>query len=276
LVLGRVSNLPTVWTNCFAGWLLGGEANSQNLPFLFMGATFLYEAGMFLNDAFDLKFDQQHRPERPIPSGQVSLKTVWTSAAVLASAGVALLFCCGFLSGLLGLGLLAAILVYDFFHKRTSFAPVLMGICRWLLYLLAASTGLQGIDPWSIWTGFALGCYVLGLSCFARRESSQGVIGYWPLIPLVAPVVVAFLFNHRASQEDKLLLSLVFLLWTARSLRYALWGSKTNIGKAVSGLLAGIVLVDWLAVAHVGKQYGFYFIGMLFLALLLQRVVPAT
>ena len=24
LVLGRVSNLPTVWSNCFAGWLLAG------------------------------------------------------------------------------------------------------------------------------------------------------------------------------------------------------------------------------------------------------------
>ena len=24
LILGRVSNLPTVWWNCFAGWLLGG------------------------------------------------------------------------------------------------------------------------------------------------------------------------------------------------------------------------------------------------------------
>ena len=24
LVLGRASNLPTVWSNCFAGWLLGG------------------------------------------------------------------------------------------------------------------------------------------------------------------------------------------------------------------------------------------------------------
>ena len=41
LILGRVSNLPTVWSNCLAGWWLGGDHHSDRLPFVLIGATFL-------------------------------------------------------------------------------------------------------------------------------------------------------------------------------------------------------------------------------------------
>src|SRR5436853_7428422 len=42
LILGRVSNLPTVWSNCLAGWWLGGDHRSDALPWLFSGASLLY------------------------------------------------------------------------------------------------------------------------------------------------------------------------------------------------------------------------------------------
>jgi len=38
-------------------------------------------------------------------------------------------------------------------------------------------------------------------------------------------------------------------LWVLRSLRTYLWAVERQIGRTVSGLLAGIVFVDWLAVA---------------------------
>ena len=80
LVLGRVSNLPTVWSNCLAGWLLGGGGEWPRFAVLGGGATLLYEGGMFLNDAFDADFDAQHRRERPIPSGAISPGSVWRLA----------------------------------------------------------------------------------------------------------------------------------------------------------------------------------------------------
>ena len=63
LLLGRTSNLPTVWSNCLAAWLLAGgglaeTADIQRFVWLNVGATLLYLAGMFLNDAFDVKFDR--------------------------------------------------------------------------------------------------------------------------------------------------------------------------------------------------------------------------
>ena len=73
LSLGRVSNLPTVWSNCLAGWCIGQGLHGERLFLLLMGATFLYLGGMFLNDAFDAQYDRQHRPERPIPTGAMAV-----------------------------------------------------------------------------------------------------------------------------------------------------------------------------------------------------------
>ncbi|MGH9577087.1 MAG: hypothetical protein ACRD3R_06585, partial [Terriglobales bacterium] len=61
-----------------------------------------------------------------------------------------------------------------------------------------------------------------------------------------------------------------------RSLRPALWSEEPNAGRAVSGLLAGIVLVDLLAVADVPSELGAGFLLLFLAALLFQRVIPAT
>src|SRR5689334_18324744 len=126
LVLGRVSNLPTVWSNCLCGWWLGGGGNSWKLPLLFGGATLLYVGGMFLNDAFDVEFDRLRRSERPIPSGAISLRAVWSWGLSALALGLLCLALSGWLTGLLGLGLLLSILIYDAIHKLVAFSPVLM------------------------------------------------------------------------------------------------------------------------------------------------------
>ena len=69
LILGRVSNLPTVWSNCLAGWWLAGAGSAGKLPLLLLGISAQYIGGMYLNDAFDADFDRQRRAARPIPSG---------------------------------------------------------------------------------------------------------------------------------------------------------------------------------------------------------------
>jgi hypothetical protein len=75
LVLGRVSTLPTVWSNCLAGWWLSGGGSWERFAMICLGATCLYVGGMYLNDAFDAQFDQQHRPERPIPPARFARPT---------------------------------------------------------------------------------------------------------------------------------------------------------------------------------------------------------
>lgn len=275
LLLGRVSNLPTVWSNCLAGWLMGEGEDYSRFALLLLGASALYIGGMFLNDACDANFDRQHRKERPIPSGMISERAVWLAGFALLFAGVISLSFLGKGTPLLAIALAASILLYDFVHKLVAFSPVLMGLCRFLLYLVAASIGAWGVNGLAVWSGFALACYIIGLSYVARREATLGAWSWWPLLLLAMPIVLALIVNVGSYREPALLIAAVLGLWVMRSLR-SLISPQPNIGHAVSGMLAGIVLVDWLAVADQPKAIGAVFIALFLLALGFQRFVPAT
>ena len=271
LILGRVSNLPTVWSNCVAAWLLNGGMLSAKLFPLCAGATFLYTGGMFLNDAFDVEFDREHRSERPIPAGQISARNVWLIGSALLATGWLLLFRLGLPTMLAALLLVAAILLYDALHKRTSLAPLIMAACRFLLYVLAAVATCNPLGGSVVWHGLALAAYIVGLSYLARGESNGAAAGRWPVLLLVAPVLANLGLNlHRT-----------FVAWISGAclVAWICWCASRRsggVGRMVAGLLAGIILVDWSALANPTLPASAIFVGLFFLALILQRKVPAT
>ncbi len=275
LVLGRVSNLPTVWSNCLAGWLLGGGGEWNRFAVLCGGATLLYVGGMYLNDAFDVEFDAEYRRERPIPSGAISRSTVWKLGFGMLLAGTALLFLFGFSTAIFGVLLAASILLYDWLHKVVTFSPLLMALCRLLLYLTASSAAVTGVTGLAMWSGLVLAAYIVGLSYLARKEATGVVIQHWPQLLLVLPPVLALLVNDRESFQPALLIGAVFVLWTVRTLR-SVWMEPRNVPRAVGGLLAGICWVDLLAVVDQPREMGIVFAACFVLALVLQRFVPAT
>ena len=69
LLVSRVANLPTLWSNCLAGWWLSGGGAWGRLALLLPGVSALYLGGVFLNDAFDAESDRQRRAVRPFPRG---------------------------------------------------------------------------------------------------------------------------------------------------------------------------------------------------------------
>ena len=275
LTLGRVSNLPTVWSNCLAGWVLGGGTDKLTFFWLCFGATFLYVGGMFLNDAFDADFDRQHRSERPIPSGAISAGEVWLFGFGWLALGLAAAAPISPLTALFSLLLITSILIYDAIHKVVTFAPVVMALCRFLLYLMAASAGYHGVSGRAIWGAFALACYIVGLSYLARRESARGPLDYWPLILLGAPPLLALLINTGPYLKHAFVLSGLYAFWVVLSLRHT-FGRPRNIGHTVLGLLAGIVLVDFLAVGIETLALGVVFLLLFVAARLFQRFIPAT
>jgi heme O synthase-like polyprenyltransferase len=279
LILGRTSNLPTVWSNCLAAWWLGSkdwDLETKRLPLLLAGATLLYIGGMFLNDAFDANFDAQFRRERPIPSGAISERAVWVTGFGLLAAGLVCLSFLGMTTAILGVLLVACIVLYDAVHKLITVSPVLMAACRFFLYLVAASTGSDGVTGAAVWSGLALGAYIVGLSYVAGKESTRTAVRYWPCVFLGAPVVLAIFANTGDYLKDALLLSAVLGLWIVRQLRHTFGASDRNIGRTVSGLLAGIPLVDLLAVADVPHPFAAVFLALCLLALMFQRFIPAT
>lgn len=276
LILGRVSNVPTVWSNCFAGWLLAGGGDWSRFLLLTFAATCLYVGGMYLNDAFDASFDQQHRPERPIPSGAIRVEAVWAWGFGWLGLGLACLFGFGQTAIICALLLVVAILVYDAIHKIFALSPLLMAACRFFLVLLAASAGRDGITGLAIWTALALAAYIVGLSFLARKESVQAPVSRWPCLFLAVPLMLALIVNQGEYLSHGIVLCAVTGLWVVRCLGFALWSPQRNIGRCVSGLLAGIALVDLLAAWDGSLATGSTFAALFALALLFQRFVPAT
>jgi len=148
-----VSNLPTVWTNVLAGCVLaGGSVGAGTIVTLGVIATLLYVAGMFLNDAFDAEIDGKERPERPIPAGEVSRTVVLRWGFAMLTIAVLIAGSLGARALLAAIATAAAIVIYDLHHKGVRIAPVIMGLCRVGLYLIAG-LAVVAWPPAAVWIG---------------------------------------------------------------------------------------------------------------------------
>lgn len=268
--------MPTVWSNCMAGWWLAGGGSSGRFALLCIGASFLYVAGMFLNDAFDAEFDRQHRKERPIPSGAISAGLVWGWGLGWLFAGVLLLSLLGRTVFVISLLLCGAILAYDAIHKAITLSPLLMALCRFLVYLLAAAAAVRGVTGLAVWTGLALASYVVGLSFIARGESTRGQVRHWPSWALAVPFFVAWAINAGSFRLRAVLFAALLAGWVVHCLRHSFGLGPMSVPRTVSGLLAGICLVDLLAVNPSSVLAAIMFILLFAAALTFQRVIPAT
>jgi 4-hydroxybenzoate polyprenyltransferase len=260
LKLGRVSNLPTVWTNTLAGAVLAGAGGfGAEIVVMLAAFSLLYIGGMFLNDAFDADVDARERPERPIPSGEIGRGAVFGWGFGLMAGGVALLAWVGFGFAphtgvwpvLGGLALAGAITFYDAFHKNNPLSPVFMGLCRVLVYVAAGLCTVVAL-PAALWVGSALMlCYLIGLTYIAKQENLAKVENLWPLIFLAAPVAYGAWLG--ATQGAVLFFWLLFTAWVLVALWFLRRRRKGDIPRAVVSLIAGISLLDAVLIAGTGS-----------------------
>lgn len=172
LLLSRVSNLPTVWTNVLSAYVCAAAA-FDSLPVAILALTLFYTAGMFLNDVCDVPFDRAARSDRPIPSGDVGRFEALAATIVLfAGAELFLMQLPHARNAMIwGAGLIAAITVYDLSHKGKWYGPVVMGLCRALVYVVAAS-GAAGIVATPVWIAAAImWLYVIALTWVAKAAN---------------------------------------------------------------------------------------------------------
>jgi 4-hydroxybenzoate polyprenyltransferase len=71
--LMRPANIVTAYADILAGYAAVGATDHRALGLLMIATTGLYGGVVVFNDVFDAKLDAVERPERPIPSGGVSL-----------------------------------------------------------------------------------------------------------------------------------------------------------------------------------------------------------
>ncbi|GDY18331.1 hypothetical protein LBMAG55_16540 [Verrucomicrobiota bacterium] len=282
LILSRGSNLPTVWSNLVAGWLLG-YVYTDRFPYanglllsllgLLLGVSLIYVGGMILNDAFDARWDTERRSTRPIPAGLVSARSAFIVG------GLALFFGSWFtvaasLGGHRGITfvlvalLVGGVIVYDRWHKGVSWAPAVMGLCRALLPLIGffAVGGLIDGPHFRGWNLVALLAHpcVLWLLTFsitlvARHEASPGTPPRWAewllyLVP-VPLLLVLVLPDVHANPRAALIGCVLFWAWVYFSnRRHAL---PAGVGRRVADRLAAFPLVDFAAAGLFYYNVGF-------------------
>ncbi len=284
LRLGRVSNLPTVWTNAMAGAAVAGGEPWSPVTFLTgLALSFLYVGGMYLNDAFDAAIDARERPGRPIPAGEVAPETVFALGFVLLLLGLMALAAAlalppadsGLAATVAGVGLAGAIVLYDWRHKGNPLSPLLMGLCRVLAYVTAGLAAVTSPAP-ALWLlGLAGFGWLVGLTYAAKQEAFDRLDRVWPLAFLAAPLV------YGLARLDAGPLAWLLLLGLSGWLGFALFllqrRAKGDVPRAVVSLIAGIALVDALFLATIGAaSAAFAAIGCFVLTLLLQRWVSGT
>jgi len=282
LRLGRVSNLPTVWSNTIAGVCLGwaGLYNGEplathefpgmaQLVLSMLAFSLIYVGGMFLNDAYDAEIDAKERADRPIPAGIVSRRQVFFAGFAVLIVGVLIVavITAAFtdsasasgsnparspLAAVLSASALAAMVVlYDLWHKNNPLSPLLMGICRALVYVTAAFivTGFAISSPLVLGVVALLG-YLIGLTAIAKQEHLQSLKSFWPLVLLFMPPMIAVWLSAEFSAWVFVVIVL-FTLWIVYVVRALVENKPGAIPRCVVMMIAAISLVDMLMVAAV-------------------------
>ncbi|MCV6590996.1 MAG: UbiA family prenyltransferase [Marinobacterium sp.] len=274
LISARISNLPTVWTNVLAaaglaqaGALLvpglelngaGAEAGSLIgvvMLLAMLSLSLMYIGGMFLNDAVDYHWDQQHGKERPVACGLLSRRYVAAAAVLCLVLSILLVVSAvlyqqqylpadtqatltsahesaasvaydnsamtGWPAVLAVVGLAVLVVMYDFLHKHYPlFSAMLMGGCRAGVYIVTGLM-LQGLSLQLLLAALTLLAYITGLTLLARAEHQQSlllgrsVIG--ALLLIFSPLIIALLYGL----DQPLLwpVALIFLGWVLRTVR---------------------------------------------------------
>lgn len=275
LVLGRVSNLPTVWTNVLAATVISGaDPWSAATLLVAVAMSAFYTGGMFLNDAFDREIDARERPGRPIPAGQVAAGAVFAIGYGLIALGLALLLLFSTAALFAGIALAATIIAYDLHHKDNPLGPVVMGLCRALVYVATASA-LGEVSLAIVAAAIAVFAHVVGLTYAAKQEAVDRVGALWPLAILAAPVAIALpaLFANPVVPLAILALAVADIA-AVRLLRAR--DRPGAVPAAVGALIAAVCLVDAALAAPHAPAVALACAGFYILTCLLHRIVPGT
>jgi len=251
-------------------WVLLAPGEARILGLLVAASSLLYAGGVVLNDVFDFHRDVRERPQRPLPSGRISLSAARRLGWGLLLAGAALAWLAAFVAGggwhwhdasgtrpgIVATVLAGCVVLYDAALKRTPVGPPAMGACRMLNVLLGMSlaAGSWQDEHWLV--AASVGTYIAGVTWFARSESGRssrwhlglatvvllaGIGLLWPL-PERCDRVAAIL--QQEPGRWSLLLTVLALLIGFRCFRAVLDPAPRRVQMAVKQCILSLVILD--------------------------------
>jgi hypothetical protein len=285
LRLGRVSNLPTVWSNALAGTVLAGaQAWSVTTLVVAVGLSLLYIGGMYLNDAFDRDIDARERPNRPIPAKLVAANSVFAAGFGMLLGGIALVALVDHWprpalsthATLSAIALAAAILFYNWNHKGNALSPFFMGLCRVFAYITAGFAAAASPNLGLFLASIISLSYLIGLTYIAKQEALDQLERLWPLLFLAAPLIYGIVNIGQSPVSGGVVLA-ALTAWIGVALWFLRRRAKGDVPRAVVSLIAGISLVDTLFLMLAGAPFAAALAMLCFvLTLAMQRWISGT
>lgn len=294
--LVRLPNVFTAVSNICLGALVTGALPTYWFQFgcLVLASSCLYCAGMVWNDYFDFEQDKKERSFRPLPSGRITRSQAAWLGLFLLAAGVAFATIADWREeGLrwhslqLALWLMAAILLYDAWWKRTWMGPFGMGACRFLNVLLGLSIAMERPAFWGILLALVVGVYVAGVTWFARTEarlSNQNILRAAACVMaggLAISLFVPPLYEDQGTQARTFFLFPYLLvlfafyvgLTVARAIRHPV---PAKVQAAVKRAVLGLIVLDALLACSLIGPSGLLLVLLLVPAGTLGRWIYST
>ena len=306
LRLMRLPNVFTALADVTMGFLFVRHELAPLEAFLCIAAAsaLLYTAGIVLNDVFDIDIDRVERPDRPLPSGAISLPVARAFGFVLLGLGVGASWLGGLVfgtdaaapwrSGLLATLLAALVALYDTWLKRTPLGPLGMGACRFLNVLLGMSLAAEHTAGWPLGYGPAellaaggIGVYIVGVTWLARNEVEESAT--FPLMAAIGVMIAGaallagsawympLVFRVQKPEIFALLLALMIATVLRRAFVAAADPTPDNVQMAVKHSILSLIWLDAVTIAAVAPlEYSIGVALMLVPAYLLGRWVYST
>ncbi len=290
LALTRPANVVTAVADILAGIAISGiltielfEIIKFKALLLILSTVGLYAGGVVFNDVFDNELDKIERPERPIPSGIISLKGGVIFGLCLLLFGIIMASITSPIAGIVALAIALMALFYDKYGKHLSVVgPLSMGICRGLNLFLGLCIFIEnGITPyWKV-------CFIPILFIAAITLTSQGEVHgnnkkSVTLALIIDIVITSILLLLCFKRDIQIWAVLPFIFfWAYMNFKAKLTAIKNNIPvnimKAVkTGVLSLIPLNATYVAIFSGWSYGLIVLILLPISVLLAKKFAVT
>ena len=305
LELFRIPTVFTAMADVFAGFLFVHATFEPVAVFVCMllASCLLYLAGMVLNDVYDVEVDRRDRPQRPLPSGRISVTWARSMGYGLLFVGVALGWLAGYIHadevawpwrcGVVATALAAGVVLYDKFLKSTPLGPVAMGACRMLNILLGMSAApiawagggaaTVGYETAQLIAAAGVGMYIAGVTWLARSEagtSGRIHLAGGTIVMLAGMALIATFPRWLISGHfDRLpmLLAILGALIGWRCLRAVVTPDARHVQTAVRVALLSLIVLDAsICLAVREPQYAVLIIALLLPTMALGYWFDAT
>ena len=282
LQLTRPANLVTAMADILAGMAIVQFTFSDYSPTLLILSTLgLYGGGVVMNDVFDAKLDSIERPERPIPSGKVPLRSATMMGISLLFFGILMATLFSAISGIIAIIVALLTVLYNKFAKHhVFFGPLTMGLCRGGNLILGMSVLPESLQQWS-WIAIFPILYIGAITLISQDEVHGGKKTTLYLAALLYIIVLSAQLK-LADEHGNVLYTLPFVLLHAWFIFRPLWNAMQNpvgplIGKAVkAGVISLIVMNASWCVAFGLLPLGLVVLALLPLSMRLAKVFAVT